>query len=60
MEMQGQMPQQMMGMNGGPGLGMMNPAGGLAGGAGGGYGFAARPQVVKPKRKYRDPYREFV
>jgi len=25
----------------------------------GAYGFAARPQVVKPK-KYRDPYREFV
>jgi hypothetical protein len=29
------------------------------GGLGGGYGFAARPQVVKAK-KYRDPYREFV
>jgi hypothetical protein len=26
---------------------------------GGGYGFAAKPQVVKQKR-YRDPYREYV
>ena len=25
-----------------------------------GYGFAAKPQVVRPKKKYRDPYREFV
>jgi len=25
----------------------------------GGYGFAAKPRVIKAK-KYRDPYREFV
>jgi len=57
--MQGQMPQ-MMGMGPNGGMGMM-AAGSAPGGLGqGGYGFAARPQVVKPKRKYRDPYREFV
>ena len=50
------MPPQMMGM-GGPGQGLQGTA---PGGPHGGYGFAARPQVVKPKRKYRDPYREFV
>jgi len=48
-----------MAMNGGPGpAGML--AGGAPGGAQGGYGFAARPALVRPKRKYRDPYREFV
>jgi len=51
------MPHQMMGM--GQGQGMM-ATGNAQGGSHGGYGFAARPQVVKPKRKYRDPYREFV
>lgn len=51
---------QMMGMGPNGGMGMM-AAGSAPGGLGqGGYGFAARPQVVKPKRKYRDPYREFV
>ena len=49
--------QAMMGGPNGQGVGMM---GGGQGIGGGGYGFAARPQVVKPKKKYRDPYREFV
>lgn len=26
----------------------------------GGYGFAARPQVVRKPAKYRDPYREYI
>ena len=52
--MQGQ-PMQMQGPPGGMG---MPPQLGPGGGPGG-YGFAARPQVVKAK-KYRDPYREFV
>ena len=53
------MPPQMMG--GGPGMGMgMMAAGSAPGGPQAGYGFAARPQVVRPKKKYRDPYREFV
>ena len=29
------------------------------GGQIGGYGFAAKPQIIKQK-KYRDPYREYM
>ena len=49
-----------MGVPNGGGMGMMAAGAGPGLGTQAGYGFAARPQVVKPKRKYRDPYREFV
>lgn len=51
-QMQNLMQQQMMQPGHMPmGAPMQQPMGG--------YGFAARPQVVRPKQ-YRDPYREYM
>lgn len=58
MQMQGQMPQQMMD----PSMGMnMMDQPMMQGGAFGNDGFSAKPQLLKnQKKKFRDPYREYV